>query len=281
MPCPQGRYWIATLSCQQHPLQPQLMDPIVYMKGQKEIGTGGYEHWQFLVVTNKKSTLNQVKKVLHPSVHLELTRSSAAADYVWKEDTRVTNTQFELGNLPLSRARKEDWDKILQSAKNGKLEEIPSDILIRNYSAIKRIRIDNLIPIHRDSVDVRVYWGVTGAGKTHRVFSEVSALELNYYDKHPLTKWWDGYRGQPAVVIDEFAGRIDIVHLLRWFDKYPCTVEVKGYSVPLEAKYFWITSNISPDDWYPDAPEAHKMALRRRLTQVVRFSDPFNLINNV
>jgi len=32
--------------------------------------------------------------------HWELSRSDAAAEYVWKEDTRVPGTQFEFGSRP-------------------------------------------------------------------------------------------------------------------------------------------------------------------------------------
>ena len=54
--------------------------------------------------------------------------------------------------------------------------------------------------------------------------------------KDPRTKFWDGYRNQENVVIDEFRGAIDIAHILRWFDRYPVIVEVKGSSVVLSAK---------------------------------------------
>jgi len=77
--------------------------------------------------------------------------------------------------------------------------------------------------------------------------------------------------GQENVVLDEFRGGIDISHLLRWFDRYPVIVEVKGSSVVLKATKIWITSNISPDDWYPELDAETKAALRRRLT-VTHFS---------
>lgn len=268
MPCPQGRYWLATISCAHLPTQPELTDLLCYVKGQKEVGEGGFEHWQVLAVSKKRATLRQVKLALHETAHVELSRSEAANDYVWKEDTRVPGTQFEIGALPLSRARKEDWSKILESAKDGKFQEIPADILIRNYSAIKRIRIDNLVPIRRDNIEVRVFWGATGTGKTRRAHAEISDVPYEYFDKNPLTKWWDGYRGQPLVLIDEFAGRVDITNLLRWLDRYPCTVEVKGYSLPLEACRFWITSNLHPREWYPDAHRNHVDALLRRITYI-------------
>lgn len=276
MPCPQGRYWLATISCEHLPTQPTLSQPICYLKGQKETGASGFLHWQVLAITSKRCTLNQVKSALHGTAHLELSRSDAAEAYVWKEDTRVAGTQFELGSKPLSRARTEDWNLILQNAKGGKFDDIPGDILIRNYGALKRICVDNMVPIRRDEVAVHVYYGPTGTGKTRRAYEEIGDRE--YFDKNPLTKWWDGYRGQKLCLIDEFAGRVDIVNLLRWLDRYPCTVEVKGFSVPLEATEFWITSNLSPDEWYPDASPQHKLALRRRLTNVFNITTPRSLL---
>lgn len=90
-------------------------------------------------------------------------------------------------------------------------------------------------------------------------------LGLQAYPKDPRSKFWDGYRGQAHVVIDEFRGGIDIAHLLRWFDRYPVIVEVKGSSVVLNAKKIWITSNLAPEAWYPDTDQETIAALRRRI----------------
>lgn len=278
MPCIQGRYWLATISFAHLPTQPILQGDLCYLKGQREVGSGGFEHWQVLAVTSKKVSLSKVKTFLHSTAHVELSRSEAANEYVWKEDTRVAGTQFEIGQLPLSRARKQDWNAILQSAKRGSFDDIPGDVLVRHYGALKRIRVDNMVPIARESVVVNVFYGPTGTGKTRRAHDELGGRE--YFDKNPLTKWWDGYRGQKLCLIDEFAGRVDIINLLRWLDRYPCTVEVKGFSVPLEAVEFWITSNLSPEEWYPDASAQHKLALRRRLTNVVHMTTVENLLRH-
>lgn len=66
-------------------------------------------------------------------------------------------------------------------------------------------------------------------------------------------------------MVDEFRGGIDIAHLLRWLDRYPVIVELKGSSTVLRANKIWITSNLSPDDWYPDLDQETKAALRRRM----------------
>lgn len=66
--------------------------------------------------------------------------------------------------------------------------------------------------------------------------------------------------------MDEFRGNVDISHLLRWFDRYPLNVEIKGSSVPLKAKKFWITSNLDVYQWYPSLDMETLDALKRRLS---------------
>jgi len=107
-----------------------------------------------------------------------------------------------------------------------------------------------------------VYWGRTGTGKSRRAWDEAG---LDAYPKDPRTKFWCGYREHENVVIDEFRGGIDISHLLRWFDRYPVVVELKGGATCLKAKTIWITSNIHPNDWYPELDDETKSALMRRL----------------
>jgi len=123
--------------------------------------------------------------------------------------------------------------------------------------------------------EVRVFWGPTGTGKSHRAWNEAG---LGAYPKDPCTKFWDGYRGHEHVVIDEFRGQIGISHVLRWFDKYPVNVEAKHGADVLCARTIWITSNLDPRDWYPDIDRATTGALMRRL-QITHFEDgPFNKI---
>jgi len=94
------------------------------------------------------------------------------------------------------------------------------------------------------------------------------------YCKDPRSKFWCGYQGEDNVIFDEFRGGIDIAHLLRWFDRYPVRVEIKGSSVPLVASKIWITSNLAPSFWYPECDSATLEALLRRLT-VIEF--PLNI----
>lgn len=272
---PQGRYWILTISCNENQWSPstfsELPEPICYIRGQQECSESGYLHWQILVVFSRKVRAGRVQSIFG-CCHSELTRSEAAQDYVWKEDTRVAGTKFEKGQLPISRARVIDWDRIRESAIHRKWEDIPSDVFVRNYSALRRIAADFAVasPMEREVV---CFIGKTGVGKSRRAWEEAG---LDAYPKGCTTKFWDGYTGQQHVVIDEFSGEVGITHVLRWFDRYPCLVEIKGSCVPLSAKKIWITSNVHPKEWYPQANPFHVEALLRRI-QVTNFS-PFDLI---
>jgi len=119
--------------------------------------------------------------------------------------------------------------------------------------------------------EIFVYVGPTGTGKSHRAWTEAT---FDAFPKDPRTKFWDGYQGQEHVVIDEFRGAIDISHMLRWLDKYPVIIEVKGSSAVLKAKKIWITSNLDPTLWYPDIDQQTLAALVRRL-QIVTMVDPY------
>lgn len=103
MPSAQSRWWIATI-----PLSdwvPQLPEGATYVVGQGETGISGYEHWQFVLHSKKKTTLAGVKLILGvESAHLEATRSDAAKAYVQKEDTRIAGSSFEYGEAPFDRS---------------------------------------------------------------------------------------------------------------------------------------------------------------------------------
>lgn len=255
-----GRIWLLTIPKEKW--NPCLPEGCSYIKGQGEKGTNtGYEHWQVLVWFGKTVRLSAVKKIFGKETHAELSKSSAADSYVWKEESRIDGTQFEFGKQPHKRNSKRDWDSIKDQVLKGELDTVPSDLFIRHYSNLRRIAADYAKPVAVER-RIRVYWGPTGTGKSKRAWDEAG---LDAYPKDPLSKFWDGYQGQKNVVIDEFRGVVNISHILRWFDRYPVNVEIKGSSTTLKAEEIWITSNLHPMDWYPDIDVPTRDALLRRL----------------
>lgn len=256
----QGRYWMATISYQSQ-WTPTLPDGVAFLRGQLEEGEGGFKHYQLFFITEQKASSSRCKVLFDtPTGHYELTRSEAAEKYVWKEETRV-GEQFEFGARPLRRNTKTDWEEVWKCATEGKLLELPSSVRVQHYRTLQRIATDYLRPAPMVRTAV-VYWGPTGTGKSRRAWEEAG---IGAYPKDPRTKFWCGYQGQEYVVADEFRGTIDIANLLRWLDRYPVIVEIKGGAVVLQAKRFWFTSNVNPIYWYPDLDSATRDALMRRL----------------
>lgn len=269
MPTPQARYWLLTIPVVHHPSEPKLAGSLVYLKGQQEIGEQGLHHWQLLAIFEKPLRRAAVKRHFCDQAHCEESRSAAANDYVWKEDTRVQGTQFEHGELPFNRGKKTDWDGLLHNVKHGRITKVPSDVYVRYYGNLKKIEAAHQDPVARDDIQVNVFWGTSGTGKTRRAWHE--AGDTDVYVKNPGTKWWDGYRGQTKVLVDEFAGVFSLQNFLTWCDRYPTTVEVKGGTEVLRATQFWFTSNVDPRDWYADINQDQREAVMRRITNCVHF----------
>jgi len=271
----QGKYWIIThfrpdivYDCSVN--SPSVGESfwaskgIIYSKGQLEkCGVTGRLHWQFLVCYERKRRLAGVKTTLGNDIHAELTRSPAVNEYVWKDETSQ-GRRWEWGRLPMRRNNATDWGLVKEKAKAGRLDSpsIPANIFVCNYSSLKKIKMDFMKGAAQER-ECNVFWGETGTGKSRLAWEQAG---LDAYPKAPTTKFWDGYQGEGNVVMDEFTGQVEITHLLRWLDRYPVLVEQKGSGCVLRATKFWITSNVCPEDWYPNCPMEQKDALMRRLT---------------
>lgn len=261
----QGIFWILTCpdpnavceSLSSGNLPPELC----FATGQKEKGnSAAYIHWQLCVAFTKKVSLAAVTSLFGRGIHAELSRSEAAIAYCNKEDTRLAEP-FTLGTKPIRRNSKTDWESVWTAAQSGDLMQIPANVRVVSYRTLRAIQSDFSIPKGIDR-RVDVFWGRTGTGKSRRAWDEAGE---GAYSKCPRSKWWDGYQDQEHVVLDEFRGSIDVAHLLRWFDRYPVRVEVKGSTRPLNANRIWVTSNVNPLDWYPELDVMTRDALIRRL----------------
>jgi len=181
----QGIFWLLTVPAEHAAgallSSGTLPESVVWARGQQERGSGtGYLHYQVCVAFSEKKSLAGVLKVLGPGLHAELTRSSAAADYCGKEETRVGET-FEWGVKPIARNSKPDWDLIWSAAVAGDLMRIPASIRVSSYRALRCIGSDYAVclPMERK---VDVFWGRTETGKSRRAWDEGG---LDAYSKDP------------------------------------------------------------------------------------------------
>lgn len=162
-----------------------------HTKGQLEKGESGTPHLQFIINLGIQVRLTALKKH-YPTIHWEATRSKAAEDYVVKEATRLEGP-WELGKKPMNRASAKDWEAIRESAKEGKLDEVPADVYIRSYTTLKKIAEDHeQIPATLPDCRGILIYGPAGTGKTSYVRNLVRPEDLYLKGRN---KWWDGYKG--------------------------------------------------------------------------------------
>lgn len=169
--------------------------------------------------------------------------------------------RWEAGVRPLKRNSPKDWVEIKALAKANRLEEIPADVYVRLYRTLQAIAKDHMVAPAMER-EVFCFWGDTRMGKSRRAWYEAG---YDAYPKGPTSIYWDGYQGHRHVVIDEFRGKIGIEHMLRWLDRHPVCVDVKFGACVLKAEKVWITSNIPPEEWYPEIDSRTLLALRSRL----------------
>ena len=90
------------------------------------------------------------------------------------------------------------------------------------------------------------------------------------FTKSDSTKWWDGYCGQPVVLLDEIEKTYPWGHLLQLCDRYACSVETKGGTSPFLAKSLYVTWNFQPHEVFGE--KSNFSALKRRLNLILGFN---------
>lgn len=106
-------------------------------------------------------------------------------------------------------------------------------------------------------------YGDTGTGKSHLAFSNYKP-ETHYILDINDSGFWQDYKGQEIVIINEFRGQIPFSEILDMVDKYPKTVKQKGSNTrPLLAKYIIFTSSKSPYQVYENVNDRWDQFERR------------------
>lgn len=107
------------------------------------------------------------------------------------------------------------------------------------------------------------YWiyGETGTGKSY-----LSSQRWPDAFRKPQNKWWDGYKGQKTVILDDLDTPVLAHYLKIWADSYGCIGECKGNTVSLQHTTLVITSNYSIEELFLD--EKMRGPIARRFKEV-------------
>lgn len=251
---------------------------VKYAVWQLEKAETGKLHIQAYLKFHKPIRISGIQKIL-PGVHCEMAKGNdeQCIKYCSKEESKVKGPFFH-GECD-SQGKRRDLDELADLIHAGKTTDEIAEEQTASYiryhrgiqaahQAIQRKKAKTW----RD-VEVIVYWGKPGTGKTRRCWSEEPNLYAPGLSNTGL--WWDGYMGESAILLDDFYGQYKMADMLRILDGYPLPIPVRGTQTNALWTKVFITSNVHPDEWYTksDIPEIVRSAFRRRLRRIVEISD--------
>lgn len=222
---------------------------------------GRLHHQGFLVVTNQQR-ISTVGKMM--GCHVEFMKGNLKQNawYCSKQ-----NQLIKFGDEPSQGARK-DLKLLGERVIQG---ESVDDIAMEDPYSIHMYgrtldRLEDISRRKKKRMEPTIGWwlhGPAGSGKSRAAFHGFSATSHYVYEND--NGWWDTYKGQEIVIVDDFRGGIQYNELLQLVDRYPKNVRRRCREpTPFVAKHFIITSVLSPEECF------HNLAARDTLDQLHR-----------
>lgn len=259
---------------------------ILYLCWQQETAESGTPHLQGYFEVSKPIRRVGAGRLLRlPRAHIErrMGTREQARDYCRKEDSRIEGSFVEWGTFsPGGQGTRNDLAAAVELAKqfglNGILEECPTVYIkysrgMEKYCAWLESQARQGTFRGGDAgVKVKIYWGPTGTGKSHRAATE-------YPGAYTWPKPANGhayalnYQGEEVIIFDEFYSWIPYDLLLRVCDKYTLILNTQGAAQYCNAHTIIFTSNMDPMYWYPSIED--KSALWRRVDEIVEMNEPY------
>lgn len=239
-----------------------LVDQCRYHIVGREKGEEGTPHLQGYAYMKVVSRLSKMSKLL-PRAHIEKAKGNPEQN---REYCSKQGDFCESGIIPMSQKRKGElgkayWDDVRKKAKLGQFEEIDSAVYLRYHRSIHAIAKDHA-PMPADAEDTTGVWyyGPSGTGKSRTARERYPGLFLK-----TCNKWWDGYNGEPYVLIEDFDkkhGESLCYFLKIWADRYAFPAEIKGGKINLRPQKIIVTSNYHPSEIWTDEKDLQPI-LRR------------------
>lgn len=265
----QGRSWCFTVNnytaADEDLLRGLHENGAIYLVFGREVGESGTAHLQGYVRFEKTKRFAGVKKLLPTGCHIECAQANAQTN---KEYCSKDGDYEEFGDCPIDRKQrgeeiKDEWDEARIAAAEGRFEDIPSNLYIRNLNSFHRIHqmaCEAAVMADNDELVNYWYWGPSGSGKSRSARADFPVHYLK-----AKNKWWGGYKFQESVIIDDVDPSHEVwigAFLKEWSDHYRFNAETKGSGMVIRPKSVIVTSQYPISAIFKD-PETVK-ALERR-----------------
>lgn len=225
-------------------------DYLVY--GREEGEEEHTPHLQGYVYWKQPRRFLAAKAAIGDRAHVEAARGTGEENRAYCTKQGVA---FEKGVCPQDKRKNlrgpEVWKQAIVAAQQGQFDEIPADMYTRFYTTYHRIRTAFAL---RDKADELAepcglwYYGPPRTGKSYAA----RRVCADFYTKPP-NKWFDGYAGEYAVIIDDLDpdhSKYLAYYIKLWADVYPFTAEIKGGTIRCRPEKIIITSNYKIEECF-------------------------------
>lgn len=239
-------------------------------------------HYQGYLEFTRPVRFAHVKRICEDNaMHCETRKGTRddARNYCRKEETRAPG--FEPQEVGTWESGGTGCRNDLNAVKD-RLDKGDSELMIaqefftpwvKYHRAFNRYK--TLIVPRRDwEMDIQVYYGTTGTGKTRKAFTDDPNLYMVPHTNAGVV-WFDHYQGEHTMLLDDFYGWLPWSFLLQLLDRYNMQLPVKGSLVQMVSKKIVITSNKHPTEWY-DSTKFDPAPLLRRITRITHFNTPLS-----
>ena len=243
----------------------QLGDFYNYMVYQEEKGEEGTTHFQGYIEIRERRLLNWLQIHFNNRAHYEPRKGTQeeAIAYCKKEDTRVEGGMSGEFGQPKPKGRPSTTTEerraqaveTLKKVRKGEIRprEVDEEILLfPGYVAAEKraLKAIGKGPDRSEGFRIFVVNGPTGVGKS---FAFHKICNGNYVGWR--NGWFtDAENMHEYLFLDEFVGGckdgIQLHELLDMLDPFPQQLPIKGGFAPAMYRTVFITTNISPEQWY-------------------------------
>lgn len=226
-------------------------------------------HLHGFIYFKNARTWKSIKK-LFPRARIEVPKNiNHVIKYCGKEKTRIRGP-YEKGTKP-SQGTRTDLEDLRDQIMKGEITV--KDIILDMPGVYHQYgRTLNEIQTCFYNKNIRTemtqgfwLWGETGVGKSHT--ARKIAEDATIYD-HPTNDktWWDGYKQEEVVIIDDFRGEIAYNEILKLVDCWPHKVSRRNIGpINFTSSCVIITSSLPPEDIFRkrNAEDSIEQLLRR------------------
>ena len=221
----------------------------------------GQLHWHCLITFKNQRVMPRITSTTHWE---PVKNRSSIRQYCLDKGPNY----YEIGDLTVDSANQDDWNSFVDFAKHHCGAEMINSPFSKMYAKYREFAGECFNTFMELScIDGELqnewYWGAPGTGKTRKAWDDNPKMYIK-----ALNKWWDGYKGEDVVLLDDWDPKHDclVSYLKNWADRYPFRCECKGTSMMARPKKLIVTSNYPIEQCFNNIEDVEAIKRRFKVT---------------